>query len=67
MRLQAELAQLLGAMDVLLAGVSEAAAGVPPPKKVSRLVGGATAAASASVDGDATAATAPAAGVAARS
>jgi hypothetical protein len=51
MRLQAELAQLLGAMDVLLAGVAHAAQERPPPKKVPRL-----AASSAARDGAAAAA-----------
>jgi U3 small nucleolar RNA-associated protein 15 len=37
MRLQAELAQLLGAMDVLLAGAAHAGADAPPPKKAPRL------------------------------
>ena len=36
MRLQAELAQLLGAMDVLLAGVSAGAGTREPPRKVAR-------------------------------
>ena len=35
--LQAELAQLLGAMDVLLAGAAHAGADAPPPKKAPRL------------------------------
>ena len=45
MRLQAELAQLLGAMDVLLAGAAQG--DVPPPKKVARLPPAPTAAAAA--------------------
>ena len=53
MRLQTELAQLLGAMDVLLAGAAHGGAAgagsttAPPPRKVPRLTAGAGAAASA--------------------
>jgi hypothetical protein len=37
MKLQAELAQLLGSMDVLLAGSVHASSSLPPPRKVPRL------------------------------
>ena len=42
MKLQAELAQLLGSMDVLLAGSVHASSSLPPPRKVPRLAIAAT-------------------------
>lgn len=60
MRLQAELAQLLGAMDVLLAGAVQAADAAPPPAKLQRIGSSAAPTATPSLAQAATDAAAPA-------